>query len=79
MRARGALGGWYRLGCCGMARVEIVAASEVVPVALDLLLLAIHEVDVVAKKQVQVLVPGARELFLDGLELEQQIVSERAH
>ena len=52
---------------------------EIVLVALDLLLLAIHEPDVVAEEQVQILVAVARQLLLDRLELEQQVVAERAH
>ena len=52
---------------------------KVEPVALDLLLLAIHEVDVVAQEQVQILDARARKLELDRIELEQQIVAERTH
>ena len=51
---------------------------KIVLIPLDLLLLAIHEVDVVAEEQVHVLVPAARQLLLDRLELEQQIVAECA-
>jgi hypothetical protein len=47
-------------------------------VALDLLLLAVHEPDVVAEEQVQVLVAVARQLLFDRLELEQQVVAESA-
>ena len=53
-------------------------ALEIVLVALDLLLLAIHEIDVVAEKEMQILVAVPRQLQLDRIELEQQIVSERA-
>ena len=53
-------------------------AREVVAVALDLLLLTIHEPDVVAEEQVQVLVAVAGQLLLDRLELEQQVVPEGA-
>src|ERR1017187_4395181 len=45
-------------------------ALELVLVALHLLLLAVHVPDVVAQKQVQILVSGARQPLLDGLELE---------
>ena len=56
-----------------------IAAREIVLEALDLLLLAIHEINVVAQEQVQVLDASARELQLDRIELKQQIVAERAH
>ena len=52
------------------------AAREIVLEALDLFLLAIHEIDVVAQEQVQVLDAVARKLQLDRIELKQQIVSE---
>ena len=52
---------------------------EVVLVALDPLPLAIHEADVVAQVEVQVLRAGAGQAELDGIELEQQVVSESAH
>ena len=54
-------------------------ALEFVLEALDLLFLAIHVPDVVAQKQVQILVAGARQLLFDRLELEQQIVAESSH
>ena len=54
------------------------AAREIVLEALDLLLLAIHEVDVVAEEEVQVFHVVARQLQLDGIELKQQIVAEGA-
>ena len=57
----------------------VFAAREIELVALDLLLLAIHEIDVVAEEQVQVLDVVARQLGLDRIEVEQQIVAERAH
>ena len=59
-------------------RVETPPRAKLVLVALDLLFLAVHEPDVVAEEQVQVLVAGARQLLFDGLELEQQVVAERA-
>ena len=61
-----------------MPRGGNFAAREFVAEALDLLRLAIHEPDVVAQEQVQVLVAVARQLALDGLELEQQVVAEGA-
>jgi hypothetical protein len=51
---------------------------EIVAIALDLFLLAIHEIDVVAEVQVQILHARARQLHADRIELEQEIVSERA-
>src|SRR3982751_5948585 len=51
---------------------------ELVGEALDLLLLAVHEVDVVAEEEVQVLLVLALQLQVDGVELEQQIVAEGA-
>jgi sRNA-binding carbon storage regulator CsrA len=39
----------------------------------------IHEVDVIAEKQVQILVAAARQLLFDRLELKQQIVTEGAN
>ena len=54
-------------------------SSKFVTKALDLLLLAIHVVNVVAEKELQILHPVARKLQMDGIELEQQIVSKRAH
>jgi hypothetical protein len=45
-------------------------ALEIVLIALDLFLLAVHQVDVVAKEQVQVLVAVARQLLFDRVELE---------
>ena len=68
--------------CCAVARQASggdAVALEIVLEALDLLLLAIHEPDVVAEKQVQILVAVARQLLLDRLELEQQVVAEGAH
>ena len=53
-------------------------ALEIVLIALDLFLLAIHQIDVVAEEQVQVLVAVARQFLFDRLELEQQVVAERA-
>ena len=50
--------------------VDESLALEIVLIALDLFLLAVHQVDVVAKKQVQVLMAVARQFFFDGLELE---------
>ena len=54
-------------------------ALEVVLEPLDLFLLAVHVVDVVAKKQVQGLLAVSRQLQLDRIELEQQIVAESAN
>ena len=72
--------GRLRLGAPSRGRpaVETSPRVEVVLVALDLLLLAIHEPDVVAEEQMQVLVAVARQLLFDGLELEQQVVAEGA-
>jgi hypothetical protein len=50
--------------------VDEALALEIVLIVFDLLLLAVHQVEVVAKKQVQVLVAVARQLLFDGLELE---------
>ena len=72
-------GGGDRFAIARQAARARALALELVLVALHLLLLAVHEPDVVAKKQVQVLVAGARQLLLDGLELEQQVVAEGAH
>ena len=47
-------------------------------IALDQLLLAIHEVDVVAEEEVKVFVSVARQPQLDRIELEQQVVAEGA-
>ena len=63
----------------GRPAVETSPLVEIVAVALDLLLLAVHEADVVAEEQVQVLVAVARQLLLDRLELKQQVVAESAH
>jgi hypothetical protein len=49
---------------------------EVVLEPLDDLLLAVHEADVVAEEQPQVLLLGARQAQADGVELEQQVVAE---
>ena len=65
-------------GVARQARGGDAVAREIVLVALDLLLLAVHEPDVVAQEQVQVLVAVARQFLFDGLELEQQVVAERA-
>ena len=70
-----------RLRRVGGARQAVggdIAAREIVLVALDLLLLAIHEINVVAEEQMQILHVVARQLQLDGIELEQQIVAEGA-
>ena len=70
-------------GCGRLVRssdaVESFAPREIVAEPLDPFLLAIHVIDVVAEKQVQVLVALSRELQLDGIELEQQVVAECAH
>ena len=65
-------------GMRGQAAGRDVLALEFVLIALDLLLLAVHEADVVAEIEVQILVAVARKLLLDGLELEQQVVAEGA-
>src|SRR5512144_869025 len=52
---------------------------EIVLVTFDLLLLAIHEIDVVAKEQVEVLLPAPRQAQPDRVELEEQIVAEGAN
>ena len=54
-------------------------AREIELVTLDALLLAIHEVDVVAQEQVQILDVVTRQLQLDRIELQQQVVAECAH
>src|SRR5439155_175822 len=56
-----------------------IAAGELVAETLDLLFLAIHVPDVVAQVEVQVPVALARQLLFDGLELEEQVVTESAH
>ena len=53
-------------------------AREIEAIAFHLLLLAVHEPDVVAKEEVQVLMAGARQLLLDRFELEKQVVPEGA-
>ncbi len=55
------------------------AAREIELIAFDALLLAIHEVDVVAQEQVQVLHIVARQFLFNRVELQQQVVTERAH
>lgn len=60
------------------ASVERLVALELELVAGDLLLLAVHEPDVVAEEEVQVLGAGAGEFFIDGLELEEEVVAESA-
>ena len=53
-------------------------ALEIVLIALDLFLLAVHQVDVVAQEQMQIFMAIARQLLFDRLELEQQVVAECA-
>jgi len=60
------------------ASVETPVELEIPLVALGLLLLAIHGVNLVAEEQVQVLVAAARQFFFDGLELEKKVEPERA-
>jgi len=60
------------------ASVETPSKLEIPLVALGLLLLAIHGVNLVAEEQVQVLVAAARQFFFDGLELEKKVEPERA-
>ncbi len=74
LRRRRDFGGFAR-----KAAGRFAVALEIVLVTVDLLALAIHEEDVVAEEQVQVLVTAARERLFDRLELEQQVVAERAH
>ena len=64
------------LGRAGDALRGRFAARKIVLEALDLLLLAIHEVNVVAEKQVQVLDAGPRQLYLNRIELKQQVVAK---
>jgi len=54
------------------------AVREIVLAALNLLLLAVHEVDVVAKVEMEILVAVARQTLLNGLELEQKVIAEGA-
>ena len=58
--------------------VRAALAAELVLVALDLLFLAVHQPDVVAEEEMQIFVPGARQFLFDGLELEEQVVTEGA-
>src|SRR6185369_2532580 len=51
---------------------------EIPLVMLDLLLLAVHGVNVVAEEQVQVFVAAAGQFLFDWLELEKQVEPERA-
>ena len=55
------------------------AKGEVVVVADDLFLLAIHEPDLVAEKQMQVLDAFAGQAQSDGVELKKQVEAEGAH
>ena len=78
-RRLGWLGCGHRRGDArSSASVEYAFELEIPAVALDLLLLAIHKVDVVAEDTSADLYGPARQLFFNGLELEQQIVAERA-
>ena len=54
------------------------AEREIVLITLDDLLLAIHEVDVVAKKEMKVFRVRPRKPKLNRIELQQQVISERA-
>jgi len=60
-------------------RVVSSPRVKVEPVTFDLLFLAIHEIDVVAQKQAQILDAGARVLEANRIEAEQQIVSKCAY
>ena len=78
--AGSALGRWSNLR--GIARKAVGGNTlpfEIVLVVVDLLLLEIGEEDIVAEKQVQVFVAGTGQPLDDGIELEQQVVAERAY
>src|SRR5689334_6149126 len=51
---------------------------KVVLIPLDHFFLAVHEVDVIAEEEVEVLVTVARQSLPDGLELKEKIEPERA-
>ena len=55
------------------------SARKLVGITVDLLLLAIHEVNLVAQEQAQIVAALARELELDRIEAEQEVVAESAH
>ena len=57
----------------------VFAARKIKPVPFDVFLLAIHEVDVIAQEQAQILDAGARMLEANRVEAEQQIVTKCAH
>src|SRR5689334_24418640 len=66
----------HALGRVRKSARRILTASKIEPVALDLFLLAIHEIDVIAQEQAQILDPGARMLEADRIEAEQQVVTK---
>jgi len=68
----GFAGGRRRNGFCRAFETERSKTFplEIVLITFDLLLLAVHQVKIVAKKQVQILVPVAGQLLFYGLELE---------
>src|SRR5581483_11469623 len=69
------------LQCGRVARQSLGAAAldgEVETVPLNHLLLAIHEVNVIAEKQMETFVALARQPELDGVELQKQIVPKSA-
>ena len=76
--ARACVGGATAAPSRFRPRVRHAVALELVLVALDLLLLAIHVPDLVAEEEVQIFVAVARQLLFDRLELEQQVVAEGA-
>src|SRR5215469_820148 len=67
-----------RLGAALEAASRFFAARKIELEALDLLLLPVHEINVVAKEQTQILNVRPRQLLLDGVEAKQQVVSECA-
>ncbi len=76
----GALG-WPARRCSSapQARGGEVAQLKIVAKPLDLLLLAIHVINVVAQKQVQIFLAVPGKFEMDRIELEQKIVAECAH
>src|SRR5215471_6820970 len=67
-----------RLGRALEAARRFFAARKVELEALDLLLLPIHEINVVAEEQAQIVNVRSRQLLLDRIEAEQQVVAESA-
>src|ERR1700722_12495989 len=66
----------HAVGSASQALRRNFAAREIVLEALDLLFLAIHEINVVAEKEAHVFYVVAGKLQFDGVELKQQIVSK---